>query len=72
MEVAAKGSNASPEKVHAALEQLKREDAIVAAGLKAAHQAIEADGHTNRCQGVRVCQRSLEYSVKLIMKRSQN
>jgi thiamine pyrophosphate-dependent acetolactate synthase large subunit-like protein len=42
VEVAAKGSNASPEKVQAALEQLKREDAIVAAGLKAAQQALDA------------------------------
>lgn len=40
-EVAAKGNNASPAKVEAAFEQLKREDAIIAAGLKAAQQALE-------------------------------
>jgi hypothetical protein len=35
-EVAAKGKNASPEKVDAAIEQLKREDAIMEAGLSVA------------------------------------
>jgi hypothetical protein len=46
-EVAAKGSNASAGKVEAAFEQLKRENAIMEAGLRVARQAIEA-GVTRR------------------------
>jgi hypothetical protein len=41
-EVAAKGSNASPAKVEAALEQLNKEDALVTHALKIARQAVEA------------------------------
>jgi hypothetical protein len=41
-EVAAKGSNASPAKVEAALEQLTKEDVLITHALKVARQAVEA------------------------------
>lgn len=47
-EVAAKGSNASPAKFAAAFEQLRREDAIMAAGIKAAQQALDAQYGAHR------------------------
>jgi hypothetical protein len=39
-DVAFKGSNASPAKVDAAFEQLRRENTILEAGLKATHQSL--------------------------------